>query len=111
MRPSRRGLSKCLEAAHGFLYVLYNGYMPEIVKNESEKMERYSPAEIEPRWQARWDADASLYSAEGHDSVKPKYYCLEMLPYPSGALHMGHVGSYSIGDALARHMWVRGYTG
>jgi len=83
--------------------------MPEIVKNESEKMERYSPAEIEPKWQARWDADASLYAAEGHDSGKPKYYCLEMLPYPSGALHMGHVRNYAIGDALARHMWMRGY--
>jgi leucyl-tRNA synthetase len=83
--------------------------MPEIVKNESEKMERYSPAEIEPKWQARWDADASLYAAEGHDSGKPKYYCLEMLPYPSGALHIGHVRNYAIGDALARHMWMRGY--
>ncbi len=57
----------------------------------------------------RWDADASLYAAEGHDSGKPKYYCLEMLPYPSGALHMGHVRNYAIGDALARHMWMRGY--
>ncbi len=83
--------------------------MPEIVKNESEKVERYSPAEIEPKWQARWDADASLYAAEGHDSGKPKYYCIEMLPYPSGQLHMGHVRNYSIGDALARHMWMRGY--
>jgi leucyl-tRNA synthetase len=71
--------------------------------------QRYTPSEIEPRWQARWDADASLYAAEGHDSGKPKYYCLEMLPYPSGALHMGHVRNYSIGDALARHMWMRGY--
>jgi len=71
--------------------------------------QRYSPAEIEPKWQARWDADASLYAAEDHDSGKPKYYCLEMLPYPSGQLHMGHVRNYSIGDALARHMWMRGY--
>ncbi|HTC74511.1 MAG TPA: class I tRNA ligase family protein, partial [Edaphobacter sp.] len=71
--------------------------------------QRYTPAEIEPRWQARWDADPSLYAAEGHDSGKPKYYCLEMLPYPSGALHMGHVRNYAIGDALARHMWMRGY--
>jgi leucyl-tRNA synthetase len=83
--------------------------MPEIVENVSEKMERYSPAEIESKWQARWDADASLYAAEGHDSGKPKYYCLEMLPYPSGQLHMGHVRNYSIGDALARYMWMRGY--
>jgi leucyl-tRNA synthetase len=71
--------------------------------------QRYTPSDIELRWQARWDADASLYSAEGHDSGKPKYYCLEMLPYPSGNLHMGHVRNYSIGDALARHMWMRGY--
>jgi leucyl-tRNA synthetase len=88
--------------------------MSEIVKNEGEKTERYSPAEIEPKWQAVWDADASLYAAEGHGVGekgwgKPKYYCLEMLPYPSGALHMGHVRNYAIGDALARHMWMRGY--
>jgi leucyl-tRNA synthetase len=71
--------------------------------------DRYNPQVIEPKWQARWDADPSLYAAEGHDSGKPKYYCLEMLPYPSGQLHMGHVRNYAIGDALARHMWMRGY--
>jgi leucyl-tRNA synthetase len=76
---------------------------------ELKQQQRYSPAEIEPKWQARWDADASLYAAEGHDSGKPKYYCLEMLPYPSGALHIGHVRNYAIGDALARHMWMRGF--
>ncbi|HEX4575935.1 MAG TPA: leucine--tRNA ligase [Edaphobacter sp.] len=91
--------------------------MPEIQNNPQagtavsspQTEQRYTPSEIEPRWQARWDADASLYAAEGHDSGKPKYYCLEMLPYPSGALHMGHVRNYAIGDALARHMWMRGY--
>jgi leucyl-tRNA synthetase len=76
---------------------------------ELNQSQRYNPAEIESKWQARWDADASLYAAEGHDSGKPKYYCLEMLPYPSGQLHMGHVRNYAIGDALARHMWMRGY--
>ncbi|HEY6375342.1 MAG TPA: leucine--tRNA ligase [Edaphobacter sp.] len=76
---------------------------------ESNQLQRYNPTEIEPKWQARWDADASLYAAEGHNSGKPKYYCLEMLPYPSGQLHMGHVRNYAIGDALARHMWMRGY--
>jgi leucyl-tRNA synthetase len=75
----------------------------------SEGQQRYIPAEIEPKWQARWDADARLYAAEGHESTKPKFYCLEMLPYPSGQLHMGHVRNYSIGDALARFMWMRGY--
>jgi leucyl-tRNA synthetase len=84
--------------------------MSEIAKSESEQQtQRYSPAEIEPKWQAVWDADAKLYAAEGHDSGKPKFYCLEMLPYPSGQLHMGHVRNYAIGDALARHMWMRGY--
>jgi len=81
--------------------------MAEIVKKAEEQ--RYAPAEIEPKWQARWDADAALYAAEEHDCGKPKYYCLEMLPYPSGALHMGHVRNYAIGDALARFMWMRGY--
>jgi len=74
-----------------------------------DKEVRYDPAAIEPKWQARWAADPALYAAEPADCGKPKYYVLEMLPYPSGALHMGHVRNYSIGDALARHMWMRGY--
>jgi leucyl-tRNA synthetase len=76
---------------------------------QQERPERYTPAEIEPRWQAQWDANASLYAAEPIDCGKPKFYCLEMLPYPSGQLHMGHVRNYAIGDALARFMWMRGY--
>jgi leucyl-tRNA synthetase len=71
--------------------------------------QRYYPAEIEPRWQARWDAQPDLYAADPIDSGKPKYFCLEMLPYPSGQLHMGHVRNYAIGDALARFMWMRGH--
>ncbi len=74
-----------------------------------EQQGRYNPAELEAKWQPRWDADPALYAAEGHDCGKPKYYCLEMLPYPSGALHIGHVRNYAIGDALARYMWMRGY--
>jgi leucyl-tRNA synthetase len=74
-----------------------------------EKELRYDPATIEPKWQARWAADPGMYAAEPHSCGKPKYYVLEMLPYPSGQLHMGHVRNYSIGDALARHMWMRGY--
>ncbi len=83
--------------------------MSESARNAIEGQQRYNPAEVEPKWQARWDADQSLYAAEGHDSGKPKFYCLEMLPYPSGQLHMGHVRNYAIGDALARFMWMRGY--
>jgi leucyl-tRNA synthetase len=70
---------------------------------------RYDPAEIEVRWQERWAAQPELYRAEDHTSKKPKYYVLEMLPYPSGQLHMGHVRNYAIGDALARYMWMQGY--
>jgi leucyl-tRNA synthetase len=84
--------------------------MPEIEINPNqENPERYNPAEIEPRWQALWDADPALYAAEPHTTGKPKFYCLEMLPYPSGQLHIGHVRNYAIGDALARFMWMRGY--
>src|SRR5438874_2144715 len=70
--------------------------------------ERYNPHQIEEKWFKRWQQDSSLYAAEPHSS-KPKYYVLEMLPYPSGALHMGHVRNYAIGDALARYMWMNGY--
>jgi leucyl-tRNA synthetase len=82
--------------------------MSEFERSESEQ-QRYNPAEIEPKWQALWDANPALYAAESHESGKPKFYCLEMLPYPSGALHMGHVRNYAIGDALARYMWMRGH--
>jgi leucyl-tRNA synthetase len=74
-----------------------------------DKEIRYDPASIEAKWQARWAADPALYAADPAGTDKPKYYVLEMLPYPSGQLHMGHVRNYSIGDALARHMWMRGY--
>ena len=70
--------------------------------------ERYDPQRVETKWSERWQKDPQLYGAE-HDSAKKKYYVLEMLPYPSGALHMGHVRNYSIGDALARYMWMNGY--
>jgi leucyl-tRNA synthetase len=74
-----------------------------------DKELRYDPAAIEEKWLERWAADPKLYAAEPAESNKPKYYVLEMLPYPSGQLHMGHVRNYAIGDALARQMWMRGY--
>src|SRR5579863_3383370 len=69
---------------------------------------RYDAHRVELKWFERWRQDSALYAAEPH-SAKKKYYVLEMLPYPSGALHMGHVRNYAIGDALARYMWMQGY--
>ena len=60
----------------------------------------YDSEDIETRWQSRWQ-EARLFEAEVDDS-RPKFYCLEMFPYPSGSMHMGHVRNYSIGDAMAR---------
>ncbi|MGA6986373.1 MAG: leucine--tRNA ligase [Terriglobales bacterium] len=77
-------------------------------RNPDRNEERYDAQRIEQKWTERWQADPLLYAAEAHPT-KPKYYVLEMLPYPSGALHMGHVRNYSIGDALARYMWMNGY--
>ena len=71
--------------------------------------ERYDPQTIEQKWSERWAQNPDLYKAEPATSARKKYYLLEMLPYPSGALHMGHVRNYSIGDALARYMWMQGY--
>jgi leucyl-tRNA synthetase len=68
----------------------------------------YDHNQIELKWQERWDRDPGLYKAE-LDSARPKYYVLEMLPYPSGSLHIGHVRNYAIGDALARYKWMQGF--
>ena len=82
---------------------------PSATPENNTQEVRYNPAEIEPRWQAAWATQPDLYAAESPACGKPKYYVLEMLPYPSGQLHMGHVRNYAIGDALARHQWMRGY--
>ncbi|WP_395543046.1 leucine--tRNA ligase [Neotabrizicola sp. sgz301269] len=71
-------------------------------------MSRYDPSVIEPKWQQAWDA-AGAFTAR-HDPAKPKYYVLEMFPYPSGRIHMGHVRNYTMGDVVARFMAARGHS-
>src|SRR6267378_2729720 len=69
--------------------------------------DRYPFREIESKWQRIWEERRQFHVTE--DPARPKFYCLEMFPYPSGRIHMGHVRNYAIGDVLARFKTMRGY--
>ncbi|MDX6271127.1 MAG: leucyl-tRNA synthetase [Acidobacteriota bacterium] len=72
--------------------------------------EKYYPEKIEEKWQRVWAETGAFEVEPGSDTdARPKFFCLEMLPYPSGFLHMGHVRNYSIGDALAWHKRLQGF--
>jgi leucyl-tRNA synthetase len=74
-----------------------------------EPMHRYDPAEIEPKWQQVWEDQDFYRGSDDPADARPRFYALDMFPYPSGDLHLGHAEAFSGGDVIARFKWLQGY--
>ena len=70
---------------------------------------RYDASEIEPKWQRVWEEEDLYRASDDPDDPRPRFYALDMFPYPSGDLHMGHAEAFSGGDVIARYRTMRGY--
>jgi leucyl-tRNA synthetase len=72
-------------------------------------MRKYDASEIEPKWQRVWEEEGLYRASDDPDDPRPRFYALDMFPYPSGDLHMGHAEAFSGGDTIARFRWMQGY--
>ena len=71
--------------------------------------QHFNPREIQAKWQSRWEQMDLFLASDDPADTRPRKYLLDMFPYPSGDLHMGHAEAYAIGDAIARYYFLRGY--
>ena len=108
-KPSPDSSADILEQPCADAEVVVSPPSPACVRPSVRKTTAARSHSVEQRWAALWENDLTRYAPEPPSCGKPKYYVVEMLPYPSGALHMGHVRNYAIGDALARYMWISGH--
>src|SRR6185369_3468308 len=113
MQPIARGVTNRRSTNSGFFQKLYrnesliSGIGINSKLRGSYVEERYSPGIVEAKWQRKWASENSFKVTE--DTSRQKYYLLEMFPYPSGRIHMGHVRNYSIGDVVGRFKRMRGF--
>ena len=85
------------------------GELPPLPKTAHMASHRYNARETEARWQKRWEEEGVFEAARADETGSPNYYVLEMFPYPSGRIHIGHVRNYTMGDVIARYRRAKGY--